>query len=31
MSELPIVNFGKYKDKPLTELLADSKYVDHSK
>lgn len=28
MSELPIVTFGKYKDKPVTELLADDKYVE---
>lgn len=27
MSELPIVTFGKYKDKPVTELLADDDYV----
>lgn len=26
--ELPIVTFGKYKDKPLSELLADKKYID---
>ena len=30
MSKLPIVNFEKYKDKPLSELLADSNYVEHS-
>lgn len=28
MSELQIVTFGKYKDKPITELLADDKYVE---
>jgi hypothetical protein len=28
MAELPIVTFGKYKDKPVTELLADDKYVE---
>jgi hypothetical protein len=25
---LPIVTFGKYRDKPVTELLADKNYVD---
>ena len=25
---LPLVPFGKYKDKPVTELLADKNYVD---
>jgi uncharacterized protein YeaO (DUF488 family) len=26
--ELPIVTFGKYKNKPVTELIADVKYVE---
>ena len=26
--ELPIVPFGKYKNKPVTELMADKNYVD---
>jgi hypothetical protein len=25
---LPLVNFGKYKDRPVTDLLQDSKYID---
>jgi hypothetical protein len=25
---LPLVNFGKYKDRPVTELLQDSKYIE---
>ena len=28
MNSLPIVTFGKYKDKPVTDLLADDKYVE---
>jgi hypothetical protein len=27
MDELPIVNFGKYKNKPITDLLNDTEYV----
>ena len=29
--ELPIVTFGKYKGKPVTEMLADTKYVEWCK
>lgn len=28
LQSLPLVPFGKYKDKPVTELLADKNYVD---
>lgn len=31
MSELPVVPFGKYKDKPITELLNDPNYLDWCK
>jgi len=31
MEELPIVGFGKYKDKPITELLNDTKYLEWCK
>ena len=27
----PIVPFGKYKGKPITELLADTSYVNWAK
>ena len=30
-SELPIVNFGKYKDKPVTDLIADKDYLEWCK
>jgi hypothetical protein len=29
--DLPIVKFGKYKDKPITELLKDTKYLEWCK
>jgi len=28
MEELPIVSFGKYKDKTIIELLADKTYTE---
>ena len=28
VDELPIVTFGKYKDKSVVELLADTNYVE---
>jgi hypothetical protein len=31
MSDLPIVPFGKYKGKPITDLIADKSYVDWCK
>lgn len=31
MEELPIVSFGKYKDKPITTLLSDTKYLEWCK
>lgn len=30
-SALPLVTFGKYKGKPVTEMLADTKYVEWCK
>lgn len=30
-SSLPLVTFGKYKGKPVTEMLADTKYVEWCK
>jgi hypothetical protein len=30
-TELPIVPFGKYKGKPITELLTDTKYIEWCK
>jgi len=30
-SSLPIVTFGKYKGKPVTEMMADTKYVEWCK
>lgn len=31
MEELPIIEFGKYKNKPITEMLKDKNYVDWCK
>jgi hypothetical protein len=31
MSEIPLVKFGKYKNKPVTVLLSDTEYLNWCK